>query len=72
MFSCDLYIALLTIFNKKKEIQMKQWFVSNILSTDNMQTFKSTPISEREFTVSITMVFIALAIFGILVKAFGA
>ena len=51
---------------------MKQWFVSNILSTDNMQTFKSTPISEREFTVSITMVFIALAIFGILVKAFGA
>jgi hypothetical protein len=51
---------------------MKQWFVSNILSTDNMQMFESGPISDREFTVSISMVFIALALFGILVRSFGA
>ena len=51
---------------------MKQWLVSNILSTDNMQMFESGPISDREFTISITMVFFALAIFGILVRAFSA
>jgi hypothetical protein len=54
------------------EVRMKQWFVRNILSTDNMQMFESGPISDKEFTVSITMVFIALALFGILVRSFGA
>ena len=51
---------------------MKQWFVNNILSTDNMQMFESGPISDKEFTISITMVFIALTLFGIIVKVFGA
>ena len=51
---------------------MKQWFVSNILSTDTMQMFESGSISDREFTVSITMVFLALSIFGVVVRAFGA
>jgi hypothetical protein len=51
---------------------MKQWFVNNILSTDNMQTFVSGPMSNREFTISITMVGIALALFGIVVRVLGA
>ena len=51
---------------------MKQWLVSNILSADTMQLFESGPISNKEFTVSITMVFLALSIFGVLVRAFGA
>jgi hypothetical protein len=51
---------------------MKQWLVSNILSTDNMQMFESGPISDREFAISITMVFFALALFGIVVRVLGA
>ena len=67
----DICITQLTLI-KTKEIHMKQWFVSNILSTDNMHMFESGPISDWDFTVSITMVVIALALFGILVRAFGA
>jgi hypothetical protein len=54
------------------EVHMKQWFVSNILSTDTMQTFESGPISNKEFTISITMVVIALALFGVVVRVLGA
>jgi hypothetical protein len=54
------------------EENMKQWFSSSILSTDNMQMFESGPISEREFAISITMVCIALALFGIIVRVLGA
>ncbi|MCX6120934.1 MAG: hypothetical protein NTX44_04900 [Ignavibacteriales bacterium] len=51
---------------------MKQWLVNNILSTDNMQMFESGPIGDKEFTTSITMVGIALALFGIVVRVLGA
>jgi hypothetical protein len=51
---------------------MKLWFVNNILSADNMQMFESGPISDKEFTISITMVVIALALFGIVVRVLGA
>ncbi len=51
---------------------MKQWFVINILSTDTMQIFESGPIDSKEFTISMTMVGIALALFGIAVRILGA
>jgi hypothetical protein len=54
------------------EENMKQWFASNILSTDNMQIFESGPIGDKEFTISITMVGVALALFGIVVRVLGA
>jgi hypothetical protein len=57
--------------NNGMEKDMKQWFASNILSTDNMQMFESGPISNKEFTVSITMVCIAFTLFGILVRVLG-
>jgi len=51
---------------------MKQWFTSNILSTDSMQMFESGPISDKEFKISITMVCIAFTLFGIAVRVLGA
>jgi hypothetical protein len=51
---------------------MKQWFANNILSTGNMQMFESGPISDKEFTISIAMVGIAFALFGIIVRVLGA
>ena len=67
-----IFVSLKLILFTTQEGYMKQWFVSNILSTDNMQTFESGPISDKEFTISITMLFIALALFGFVVRVFGA
>jgi hypothetical protein len=58
--------------NNRMEENMKQWFTSNILSNDSMQMFESGPISDKEFTISIAMVGIALALFGIIVRVLGA
>jgi hypothetical protein len=71
MSSCDIYIASFTLI-KSLEVHMKLWFVNNILSADNKQMFESGPISDKEFTISITMVVIALALFGIVVRVLGA
>jgi hypothetical protein len=67
----DICIVKSTIFITV-EADMKQWFVSNILSVNTMEMFESGPISNREFTISLTMVFLALSVFGIVVRAFGA
>jgi hypothetical protein len=51
---------------------MKQWFVTNILSARYMQVVETGPIGSREFTISMTMVVAALALFGIVVRVLGA
>jgi hypothetical protein len=51
---------------------MKQWLAAHILSADDLKMEETIPLSNKEFTISITMVCIALALFGIVVRVIGA
>ena len=51
---------------------MKQWIAGNILTADDLRMEENIPISNMEFTVSISMVCIALALFAIIVRVLGA
>jgi len=51
---------------------MKQWIAAHILSADDLRMEENIPLSNKEFTISITMVSIALALFGIVVRMLGA
>jgi hypothetical protein len=51
---------------------MKQWFATHILSADDLRMEENIPLSNKEFTVLLSMVFIALALFGIVVRVLGA
>jgi hypothetical protein len=55
-----------------EENQMKQWIAAYILSADDFRMEENIPLSNKEFTVLLSMVFIALALFGILVRVLGA
>ena len=50
---------------------MKQWIAGHILTADKFGMEELTPISNKEFYVSLSMVFIALALFGSLVRVIG-
>jgi hypothetical protein len=51
---------------------MKQWIAGHILTADNFGMEELTPISNKEFFISLCMVFTGLAIFGIAVHVLGA
>jgi len=51
---------------------MKQWIAGHILSADDLKMEETIPITNRELTVSLSMVSIALALFGIFVRVLGA
>ena len=55
-----------------KENQMKQWIAGHILSDDDFRMEEIIPISNKEFTISLSMVTIALALFAIFVRVLGA
>jgi hypothetical protein len=54
------------------EVQMKQWISGIILSADDLREEESAPYSNKEFTISLSMVCAALALFGIIVRVLGA
>ena len=51
---------------------MKQWLAAHILSADDLKMEESIPLSNKEFTVLLSMVCIALALFGFVVRVLGA
>ena len=55
-----------------KENQMKQWIAGHILSDDDFRMEENLPLSNKEFAISLSMVFIALALFGVVVRVLGA
>jgi hypothetical protein len=50
---------------------MKQWLAAHILSADDLRMEENISISNKEIYVSLSMVFIALALFGIIVRVLG-
>jgi hypothetical protein len=57
---------------KTEEDQMKQWIAGHILSADDLRMEETIPISSKEFYVSLSMVSVALALFGFVVRVLGA
>jgi len=51
---------------------MKQWIAGHILSADDFRLEENIPLSNKEFAISLSMVFIALALFGFVVRVLGA
>jgi hypothetical protein len=51
---------------------MKQWIAGHILSADDLRMAENIPISNKELYISLSMVCIALALFGIVVRVLGA
>ena len=51
---------------------MKHLIAGYILSAEDLRMEGTIPLSNKEFTVLLSMVFIALAIFGFVVRVFGA
>ena len=51
---------------------MKQWIAGHILSDDDFRMEENLPLSNKEFAISLSMVFIALALFGVVVRVLGA
>ena len=51
---------------------MKQWIAGHILTAGDFRMEENIPLSNKEFYVSLTMVCIALALFGIIVRVLGA
>jgi hypothetical protein len=51
---------------------MKQWLAGYILSTEDLRMEENIPLSNKEFTVLLSMVGVALALFGIIVRVLGA
>jgi hypothetical protein len=51
---------------------MKQWIAGHILTADDFRMEETIPLSNKEFYVSIGMVFVALTHFGIVVRVLGA
>jgi len=58
--------------SKTLEVHMKQWISGIILSADDLQAEENAPFSNKEFTISMSMVCVALALFGIIVRVLGA
>lgn len=58
--------------NTITEVHMKQWIAEHILVAGNVKMEETMPISDKEFTISLSMVGIAFALFGIVVRVFGA
>jgi hypothetical protein len=51
---------------------MKQWIAGIILSADDLRAEEIVPFSNKEFTISMSMVCVALALFGIIVRVLSA
>jgi hypothetical protein len=51
---------------------MKQWLSGLTLSADDLREDENAPLSNKEFYISMSMVCIALALFGIIVRVLGA
>jgi hypothetical protein len=51
---------------------MKQWIAGHILSTNDLSIEEIIPMSDKEFYVSLSMVFVALTLFGIIVQVLGS
>ncbi len=51
---------------------MKQLISGIILSADDLRAEENAPFSNKEFTISMSMVCVALAFFGIIVRVLGA
>jgi len=51
---------------------VKQWIAGHILTADDLRMEETIPISNKEFYVSLSMVSVALALFGIFVRVLGA
>jgi len=51
---------------------MKQWISGIILSADDLREEENAPLSNKEFYISMSMVCIALALFGVIVRVLGA
>jgi hypothetical protein len=51
---------------------MKQWIAGHILTADDLRMEEIIPISNKELTISLSMVCAALALFGIVVRVLGA
>jgi hypothetical protein len=71
MSACDICIAELRTI-KTQEDQMKQWIAGHILTADDFRMEEIIPISNKELTVSLSMVCAALALFAIIVRVLGA
>ena len=67
----DICITKLTT-RKTLEVHMKQWISGIILSADDLRAEDNAPLSNKEFTISMSMVCVALALFGIIVRVLGA
>ena len=51
---------------------MKQLIAGYILTADDFRMEENLPLSNKEFAISLSMVFIALALFGVVVRVLGA
>ena len=51
---------------------MKQWIAGYLLTVDDLKSEENNPLSNHEFYISLSMVGIALALFGIVVRVLGA
>jgi len=51
---------------------MKHWLAGHILSTNDLHTEDSFPISEKEFYISLSMVIVALAAFAVFIRVLGS
>jgi hypothetical protein len=51
---------------------MKQWLSAHILSSEDFTSEDMSPMSNKEFYISISMLVIALALYGIIIHVFGA
>ncbi|MGD0037408.1 MAG: hypothetical protein ABSC53_08970 [Bacteroidota bacterium] len=71
MSACDIYIAQLKTIKTQGD-QMKQWIAGHILSAEDSRMEENIPISNKELTVSLSMVCAALALFAIIVRVLGA
>jgi len=71
MFIFDICIVQLRTI-RTKEHNMKQWISAHILSAEELRLEENIPISNQEFFLSLSLVGIALAFFGIIIRVFGA
>jgi hypothetical protein len=67
----DICIAQLILI-KIEEDQMKQWIAGHLLTVDDFKAENNIPLSNQEFYISLSMVCVALALFGIVVRVLGA
>ena len=51
---------------------MKQWIVGHLLIANDVRMRNEIPLTNQEFYISLGMVGVALAIFGIVVRVLGA